>query len=78
MRLSGLYKMLVYRDNRRLNKAMESRQTRCFDLLLLAQNILVDGEALYQANFFGAGKGMVEPTQRASMREPTVPDSSKS
>ncbi|KXG53808.1 Aminoglycoside phosphotransferase [Penicillium griseofulvum] len=50
MSLSALYNTLTYRDNPELYKAMEFRQTRCFELLLLAQNLLVDGEALYQAS----------------------------
>lgn len=49
MSLSALYKTHMSRDNPRIYKAMEFRQTRCFELLLLAQNLLVDGEALYQA-----------------------------
>ncbi|KAJ5594706.1 uncharacterized protein N7459_000914 [Penicillium hispanicum] len=49
MSLSALYKTLISLDNPTLYKAMEFRQTRCFDLLLLAQNLLVDGEALYRA-----------------------------
>ncbi|KAJ5799273.1 uncharacterized protein N7518_001341 [Penicillium psychrosexuale] len=50
MSLSALYRNLTYRDNPVLYKAMEFRQTRCFEMMLLAQNLLVDGEALYQAS----------------------------
>lgn len=50
MSLSALYRNLTYRDNPVLYKAMEFRQTKCFEMLLLAQNLLVDGEALYQAS----------------------------
>ncbi|KAJ5964487.1 Aminoglycoside phosphotransferase [Penicillium vulpinum] len=49
MSLSALHKTLTYRDNPELYKAMQFRHTRCFEMLLLAQNLLVDGEALYQA-----------------------------
>ncbi|KAJ5474000.1 hypothetical protein N7475_003566 [Penicillium sp. IBT 31633x] len=50
MSLSALYRNLTYRDNPVLYKAMEFRQTKCFEMMLLAQNLLVDGEALYQAS----------------------------
>lgn len=48
MSLAALYKTLFCRGNQRLYHAMECRQTRYFELLLLAQNILVDGEDLYK------------------------------
>ncbi|KAJ5346857.1 uncharacterized protein N7506_000110 [Penicillium brevicompactum] len=50
MSLSALYKNLTHRDNPVLYRAMGFRQTKCFEMMLLAQNLLVDGEALYQAN----------------------------
>ncbi|KAJ5036776.1 hypothetical protein NUH16_004655 [Penicillium rubens] len=37
-------------EAKRLYMTMEFRQTKCFEMLLLAQNLLVDGEALYQAS----------------------------
>ena len=48
MSLSSLYRHLVHRDTPRLHKAMEYRDTTSFDMLVLAQNLLVDGEALYR------------------------------
>lgn len=35
---------------------MESRQTTSFDMLLLAQDLLIDGEALYQSRCLGIEK----------------------
>ncbi|RDW92819.1 uncharacterized protein DSM5745_00141 [Aspergillus mulundensis] len=35
--------------SRTLYKAIEFRETTSFDMLLLAQNLLIDGEALYQS-----------------------------
>ncbi|KGO73228.1 Aminoglycoside phosphotransferase [Penicillium italicum] len=50
MSLSALYRNLTYRDNPVLYEAMEFRQTKSFEMLLLAQNLFVDGEALYQTS----------------------------
>jgi hypothetical protein len=47
--LSALYKTLIYKRNPRLYRAMEFHETSSFDLLLLARNLLVDGEATYLA-----------------------------
>ncbi|PWY77778.1 phosphotransferase enzyme family protein [Aspergillus eucalypticola CBS 122712] len=49
MSLASLYRKLTYGKNKRLFKAMEFQETSSFDLMLLAQNLLIDGEALYQA-----------------------------
>ncbi|GKZ23147.1 hypothetical protein AbraIFM66951_002084 [Aspergillus brasiliensis] len=47
--LATLYRKLTYAKNRRLFKAMEFGQTTSFDMMLFAQNLLIDGEALYRA-----------------------------
>ena len=49
MSLATLYRRLTYSNNTTLFKAMEFRQSTSFEMLLLAQNLLVDGEALYQS-----------------------------
>ena len=49
MSLSALYRRFTYSSNLTLFKAMEFRQTTSFEMLLLAQNLLIDGEALYQS-----------------------------
>ncbi|KAL4736031.1 hypothetical protein BDV11DRAFT_207959 [Aspergillus similis] len=49
MSLSAMYRRLAYSNNITLFKAMEFRQTTSFEMLLLAQNLLIDGEALYQS-----------------------------
>ena len=47
--LSALYKAFLHRHNPRLYRAMAFQETPSFDLLLLARNLLVDGEATYLA-----------------------------
>lgn len=47
--LSALYKTLLHRQNPPLYHALAFRETSSFDLLLLARNLLVDGEATYLA-----------------------------
>ena len=47
--LSALYKTLLHRQNPPLYRALAFRETSSFDLLLLARNLLVDGEATYLA-----------------------------
>ena len=47
--LSALYTTLHHRQNPRLYRAMAFRETLSFDVLLLARNLLVDGEATYLA-----------------------------
>ncbi|KAL4746589.1 hypothetical protein BDW72DRAFT_207203 [Aspergillus terricola var. indicus] len=49
MPLSALYRRFTYSNNIALFKAMEFQQTTSFEMLLLAQNLLIDGEALYQS-----------------------------
>lgn len=49
MSLLALYKKLTHDRNERLYGAMEFRETLSFELLLLTQNLLIDGEAHYQA-----------------------------
>ncbi|KZF23958.1 hypothetical protein L228DRAFT_208790 [Xylona heveae TC161] len=49
MSLAALYRRYTYTTNERLYKAMEFRETTSFDMMLLAQNLLIDGEALYQS-----------------------------
>lgn len=56
MSLSALYRNLTYRDNPVLYKVMEFRQTKCFEMMLLAHNLLVDGEVLYQASIMDLEK----------------------
>ena len=50
MSLSALYKSLVHKQNPRLYRAMDFQETPSFDLLLLARNLVVDGEATYLAH----------------------------
>ncbi|KAL9607872.1 MAG: hypothetical protein Q9167_007261 [Letrouitia subvulpina] len=47
--LSALYKALLHKQNPRHYRAMAFQETSSFDLLLLARNLLVDGEATYLA-----------------------------
>lgn len=47
--LSALYRALLHRHNPRLYRAIAFTETSSFDLLLLARNLLVDGEATYLA-----------------------------
>lgn len=47
--LSALYKNLVHKQNPVLYDAMAFTETPSFDLLILAKNLLVDGEATYLA-----------------------------
>lgn len=49
MSLSALYRRFMYANNKRFFKVMEFRQTSSFDITLLSQNLLVDGEALHQS-----------------------------
>lgn len=49
MSLVALYRRLIQKTNPKLFKAMEFRETVAFDLLLLARNLFVDGEATYRA-----------------------------
>ncbi|OJJ42964.1 hypothetical protein ASPZODRAFT_154943 [Penicilliopsis zonata CBS 506.65] len=49
MSLSALYRRFTYNTNTTLFKAMEFRQTASFEMPLLAQNLLIDGEAFYQS-----------------------------
>lgn len=49
MALSALYRNLVHETNITLYRAMEYRETTSFTMLLLAQNLFVDGEALYRS-----------------------------
>ncbi|GIK01425.1 hypothetical protein Aspvir_005461 [Aspergillus viridinutans] len=49
MSLSALYRKLTYNNNITLFRAMEFRETTSFDMMLFAQNLLIDGEALYQS-----------------------------
>ncbi|KAJ0413319.1 kinase-like domain-containing protein [Aspergillus carlsbadensis] len=47
MSLVALYRFLLYKRMPRLFRALEFRQTDSFQLLLLARNLLIDGEATY-------------------------------
>ena len=49
MSLSSLYKTLLHKRYPRIYRAMAFQDTLSFDLLLLAQNLLVDGEGTYLA-----------------------------
>ena len=49
MSLSALYRTYTYANNQKLFKAMEFHQTISFDMMVFAQNLLVDGEALYRS-----------------------------
>jgi hypothetical protein len=48
MSLAALYRRLICNNNRTLFGAIEFQQTTSFEMMLLAQNLLIDGEALYQ------------------------------
>jgi hypothetical protein len=47
MSLFVFYRYLLHKTMPRLFKALEFWQTDCFDLLLFARNLLVNGEATY-------------------------------
>ncbi|QVM06747.1 hypothetical protein D8B26_001453 [Coccidioides posadasii str. Silveira] len=47
--LCSLYRTFVYKTNPRLYRVLEYRESPSFDLLLLARNLLIDGEATYLA-----------------------------
>jgi hypothetical protein len=47
MSLLALYRTLTHKTNKTFYRAMEFRETTSFDMLLLAQNLFIDGEALY-------------------------------
>ncbi|OJJ50188.1 hypothetical protein ASPZODRAFT_157128 [Penicilliopsis zonata CBS 506.65] len=49
MSLVSLYRHLVHKKMPLLFKALEFRETLCFQLLLFTRNLLVDGEATYLA-----------------------------
>lgn len=49
MSLAALCRTLTHGTNRRLHRAMEFRETASFDMPLLAQNLFIDGEALYRS-----------------------------
>ncbi|KAL4904439.1 hypothetical protein BDW74DRAFT_185692 [Aspergillus multicolor] len=46
MSLSALYRRFTYSTNRTLYNAIKFRESTSFDMLFLAQNLLIDGEAL--------------------------------
>ncbi|PYH87573.1 hypothetical protein BO71DRAFT_436590 [Aspergillus ellipticus CBS 707.79] len=48
MSLAALYKTLTSKTNPQLFRAMEFRETTSFEMRLLVQNLLIDGEALYR------------------------------
>lgn len=56
MSLSALYRRFTHANNKRLFSAMEFRQTTSFEIMLLAQNLLIDGEALYQSRMLDLEK----------------------
>lgn len=45
--LEALYRALVHKQEPRLFRAMQFRETLPFDIMLLAQNLMVDGEATF-------------------------------
>lgn len=56
MSLSALYRRFTCANNKKLFKAMEFQQTISFEIMLFAQNLLVDGEALYQSRMLDLEK----------------------
>jgi hypothetical protein len=60
MSLSALYKTLLHRQNPRLYRAMDFQETSSFELLLLARNLLIDGEATYLAQVIELEKTWAE------------------
>ena len=73
MSLTALYRNLTYLDNPVLYKAMEFRQTKSFKMMLLAQNVLVDGEALYQASALDLGKEWADVPSVQAFGNPPFP-----
>lgn len=65
MSLCALYRALLHKQIPRLYRAMEFQDTKSFDLLVFARNLLVDGEASYLGQNFRARKNM-ERTSRCS------------
>ncbi|KAF3479937.1 uncharacterized protein GIQ15_06913 [Arthroderma uncinatum] len=51
--LCALYRNFVHKYNPNLYRALEFQETTSFDLLLLARNLLVDGEATYLSRIAG-------------------------
>ncbi|KAF7167827.1 hypothetical protein CNMCM6106_003243 [Aspergillus hiratsukae] len=49
MSLVALYRYFMHKKSMRLFKTLEYQQTLCFQLLLFARNLLLDGEATYLA-----------------------------
>ena len=72
--LSALYKTLVHKQNPRLYRAMAFQETPSFDLLSLARNLLVDGEATYLAQLLELEKTWAELPGCARARSCTVPN----
>jgi len=60
MSLSALYKTFLHMHNPRLYRAMEFQETGSFELLLLARNLVVDGEATYLAQVVEVEKTWAE------------------
>ena len=58
--LSALYKTLVHKQSPTLYRALAFQESTSFDLLLLARNLLVDGEATYLAQVLELEKSWEE------------------
>ncbi|PLB45009.1 hypothetical protein P170DRAFT_513098 [Aspergillus steynii IBT 23096] len=56
MSLSALYRRFLFTNNKPLFDAMEFRWSTSFELMLLAQNLLVDGGALYRSRLLDLEK----------------------
>lgn len=52
---------------------MEFRQTKCFEMMLLAQNLLVDGETLYQASVLDLEKEWPDVPGAQALGNPRFP-----
>lgn len=60
MSLSVAYKTLIYHLHPRLYRAMNFSETKSFEFLLFARNIIVDGEAYYLAHVMELEKAWAE------------------
>ncbi|KAL4946504.1 hypothetical protein BDV06DRAFT_208629 [Aspergillus oleicola] len=73
MSLVALYRFLLYKKMPRLFKALEFRQTDSFQLLLLARNILIDGEATYLGLLAGQQENKWSGLPRISQETQNAP-----
>ena len=73
MSLSALYRTFTCANNKELFKAMEFQQTISFEMMVFAQNLLVDGEALYQSRILDLEKEWLDLLGVQAARNPPFP-----